>query len=154
MPQIAPSIRRKPLNAIGLARIVPMLGLVIHWIYRDYELGRIRPPSKSAILQDVIQLESLNPRTHYGVLIAPMNYGHVTERLPGGKGRIESISPDHERRINRYRRALRISRKAHFDRVQANVAALNQEECEECNRENRQQWKSNAHSVYSIAREV
>jgi len=129
MPHIVPFIRRKPFNAIGFAWIVPVLGVVVVGVYRYYILGRITPPSKGTILDDVIQLESLNPRPHVRTLITAMNHGHVPKRLTRGKGRIEPIGPHKERRINRHRRALRISGETNFDRVKRDVAALNEEEC-------------------------
>ena len=129
MPQIDPFIRRKPLSAIGLVWIVPVLGIVVVWIYRYYVFSRISPPSKGTVLNDMIQLKLFNPRPHDRSLVAPMNDSHIAKRLARGKGRIELIGPHKERWIYRYRRALRVSGEAHLDRMKRDVAALNEEEC-------------------------
>jgi len=150
MPQITPSIRRQPFNAIGLARIIPMLGAVIQWIYRHYELGGILPPPKRAILLDMIQLESLDPFPVDCATHIASNGRNVAKGFSPRIGVHHNVSPHHERRVNRHRRPLTISGEAHLDRVQVNVAALKGEEEEEGTRENREQWKSDVHDGYSI----
>jgi len=132
MPQITPSIRRQPFNAIGLARIIPVLRLVVHGIYRHEELRRVTPPSEGAILDDVIQLESLHPLLLFGSTQGAVNDSHITKGLTGA-GRIHPIGIHKERGVNGHRRAPVISGESHLDRVQVNVAALKGKEEEEAN---------------------
>ena len=132
VPHIDKSIRRQPHNAIGFARIIPVLKLVVHGVNRYDELRRVAPPSEGAILDDVIQLESLHPLLLFGPTQGAVNDSHITKGLTG-TGRIHPIGIHKERGVNGHRRAPVISGESHLDRVQVNVAALKGKEEEEAN---------------------
>jgi len=149
VPHIDKSIRRQPHNAIGFARIIPVLKLVVHGVNRYDELRRVAPPSEGAILDDVIQLESLHPLLLFGPTQGTPNYSDVAERLTG-TWRVHPISVHEEGGINRYSHPIRRRNDPQLNRVQFNVATLNEEEEEEGTRENREQWESDVHDGYSI----
>ena len=133
MPNINPPIRRKPFNAIGLARVIPALRAIVFGIYWQYELGGILPPPKGAVLLNMIQLESLDPLSVNRAPHVSLNHGNIAKGFPPRIRVYHNISPDYERGINRHRCTLAVSGESHLDRVQVNVAALKGKEEEEAN---------------------
>jgi len=133
VPNVNPSIGRQPFNAIGLARIIPMLRLVIHRIYGEKKTSGIIPPPQCPVLDNMIDLESLYPFAFDSIFKRGPYDSNVAECLTQPCVRIKTIGIHQKRRINRHRHALAISGEAQLDRVQVNVAALKGEEEEEAN---------------------
>ena len=153
MPHINKSIRRQPFNSIWLARIIHLLRVTMRrWVQGQYILSDIREQPKRAILNDVVQLETLNPLAFNSTTEMVPDHSNIAERLTA-TWRIHPIGVHQKRRVYRHRRALAINRESHLKRVQFDVAALEGEEEEEGARENREQRKFHIHDEYTIASE-
>ena len=153
MPLIYPSIRRQPFNAIGLARIIPVLRAIMFGVYWKNELGGILPPAEGAILLDVIQLKSLDPLPVDSVAHVSSNHGNITKGFSPRITIHHNVDPYHKRWVNSYSYPIRRRNDPYLDRVQFDVATLKGKEEKEGARENREQRKFHIHDEYTIASE-
>lgn len=149
VPQITPSIKRQPLRPVGFRWIIPVLR-TIHGVYRYDKLRRIRPPAKGVELRNMIDLESLHPLAPDSVTERTPDDSDVAKCLTKTSIGIHVIRPNKNRWVNGYPHPIGRRRESQLNRVQFNVATLNEEEEEEGTRENREQWESDVHDGYSI----
>ena len=148
MPLIYPSIRRQPFNAIGLARIIPVLRAIMFGVYWKNELGGILPPAEGAILLDVIQLKSLDPLPVDSVAHVSSNHGNITKGFSPRITIHHNVGPYHKRWVNSYSYPIRRRNDPYLDRVQCDVATLEGEKQEEAHRDYGQQREINSHSYH------
>jgi len=142
--------RRQPFNLVSLERVIPVLWLIAMRINRYEQLSWILPPSKCAILNDVVQLKALHPGAVYGVAQIAKGNSYIAKRYATSRGGIDLIGPHKERRVNRHCRTLRVNGEAYLDRVKGDVAALNKEERKESNGKNRHEREFDIHRSMNV----